>query len=324
MSEQAQIEISDAAEPGSQTLDDWAEEEIDPGVEPDPLERAGVPPVKGKPKKSENALAVPAFDPQTRVMVKVDGVDEEVTLDKAIRQYRRHAAADHRFQEAAAIRKQAEETMARLKADPWAALKELGLDPDKAASERILAKIEEERLASENPAELERRKLERELADERASKEEIQRKAEEIETNKKREIVRAKIDKQFTAALTEAQLPATPYTVARMADVMARNLREDEHWDATPAELAQLVREDLQTELANLAKSLGPDQLEAFLGTDALKALRKYDLERVRSPRLAGQARRVSDGEPPIRRRRPDYTDPSTAKKALDEWAEEG
>lgn len=308
--------------PDGQTLDEWAEQDdLESGESAKSAEKAGKTAGAEK-KKTVGPKSMPAYDPQTRVMVKVDGVEEEVTIDKAIREYRRHAAADRRFQEASALRKQAEEMVSRLKSDPWGALKELGVDPDRAASERILAKIEEEKLASENPAELERRKLEKELAAERAAKEEIQKRTEEIETNKKREVIRAKIDKQFTAALTDAKLPATPYTVARMADVMARNLREDAHWDATPAELAQLVREDLRAELANLAKALGPDQLEDFLGVDAVKGLRKYDLERVRNPKFSGQARRVGDGEAPVRRRRVDYTDPAAASKALDDWAD--
>jgi hypothetical protein len=289
-------------------------------TEPEETEDGKEEPAAKKP--APKAKEAPAYDPGTKVKIKVDGEEVEVTLDQAVREYRRRSAADKRFQEASSIRKEAESLIANLKSDPWGALKELGVDPDEAASQRILAKIEEEKLAAENPAELQRRKAQKELDATRAELEAQKKAAEEAENQKRREQIRGKIDKQFTAALNEAKLPPTPYTVARMADVLQRNLREDPRFDATPAELAKLVMEDLRTELVTIARGLGPDQLEEFLGADAVKALRKHDLDRARNPALAGKARRVGDPETPIRRRKADYTDPEAADRALEEWAE--
>lgn len=340
MSDQESGESFDAVETASegtqegevddreQTLDEWAEDGDDwePEGTPEPPKSSArvAKAAPGGKKGSERSGPDLPYDPNAKVTIKVDGEDVEITLDQAVREYRRRQAADKRFQEAAATRKQAETLLSQLKSDPWGALKALGIDPDKAASERILAKIEEEKLAAENPSELSRRRLEKELAEERSAHESAKKAAEEAELSKKRDEFRVKIDRQFTAALTEAKLPATPYTVARMADVMSRNIREDPQFDATPTELAQLVREDLKAELVDIARQLGPDGLEAFLGAESMKALRKYDIERVRNPKMGGPARRVSDVEQPARRRRVDYTDPIAAKKALDAWAEEG
>lgn len=315
----------------SQSIEDWADEETEKIPEARPSDKGGL---KGKEEKGgqERAekgekkgeeKAKPPYDPDARVKIKVDGEEVEITLDQAVREYRRRAAADKRFQEASAQRKAADDLMSKLKSDPWEALRELGVDPDKAASDRILAKIEEEKLAVDNPAELERRKIAKQLEQEKAAREALEKQKEEVELSKKRDIIRSRIDKQFTAALTEAKLPATPYTVARMAEVVARNIREDPRFDATPAELAQLVREDIQVELAAVLRSLKPEQIEAFLGEGTVKALRNHDLERVRNPKLQGQPRKLTPSEGRPRQKATSYTDPDVASKALEEWASE-
>lgn len=274
------------------------------------------------PEPRKKALAKTQYDPNARVKVKVNGEELEITLDQAVREYRRRAAADQRFQEAASLRRDAEAQIEAFKADPWEAMRKQGIDPDDAASKRILAKIEEEKLAAENPSELHRRRAEKELEAANAKIEAQEKAAKDFETEKQRNVVRQKIDQQFTSALKEVDLPKTPYTVARMADVLQRNLREDPRFDATPKELAQLVQEDLRMELVTVARALGPGQLEEFLGADAIKALRKHDLDKVRNPALSGRARSVGDADAPPRRRKVDYTDPDEADAALEEWAQ--
>jgi hypothetical protein len=323
----------------NRSIEEWAEEGDTGGDEGLPEARpaedgSGIkkpkasPPAEEKEKKKpadeKNGEMSLAYDPNARVKIKVDGEEVEVTLDQAVREYRRRAAADKRFQEASEIRKSAEAVMEKLKTNPWEALRQLGIDPDKAAADRIMAKIEEEKLAAENPSELERRRAIEQLEKEQTAKKALEKQIEEAEIKKKREEIRGRIDKQFTAALKEEKLPATPYTVARMADIVARNLREDPLWDATPAELARLVKEDLQSELARVIKGLPPDQVEAFLGADTVKALRNHDLERVRNPKLQGQPRKLNPGEGPARPRRQAYTDPDAAAKALEDWVSGG
>jgi hypothetical protein len=317
----------------NRSIEEWAEEGDTGGDEGMPEARpaedgsgikkpkASPPAEEKKPADEKNGEMSLAYDPNARVKIKVDGEEVEVTLDQAVREYRRRAAADKRFQEASEIRKSAEAVMEKLKTNPWEALRQLGIDPDKAAADRIMAKIEEEKLAAENPSELERRRAIEQLEKEQAAKKALEKQIEEAEIKKKREEIRGRIDKQFTAALKEEKLPATPYTVARMADIVARNLREDPLWDATPAELARLVREDLQSELARVIQGLPPDQVEAFLGVETVKALRKHDLERVKNPKLQGQARKLTPGEGPSpRSRKPSYADPDAATKAIEDW----
>lgn len=305
------------------SIEDWVDEDTkgEEGI-PEARPREGKQESKTEKGKKEAAKPELPYDPKARVKVKVDGEEIEVTLDQAVREYRRRQAADKRFQEASAARKAAEELTGRFKADPWEAMRQLGIDPDKAATERILAKIEEEKLASENPSELERRRAVKQVEEERAAKETLQKQIEEAKLGKARDEIRAKIDKQFTAALKDAKLPPTPYTVARMADVVAKNLREDPHWDATPAELALLVKEDLQEEFAHVIRDLSPEQIEALLGEKTVKALRQHDLERVKNPKLQSEPRKViplERGERP--KRKQSYTDPDDAAKALEEWA---
>jgi hypothetical protein len=306
----------------AQTIDEWAEEEI---PEARPKEEEYQEEKEKKPQEiEEKEKAQLAYDPNARVKVKVDGEEVEVTLDQAVREYRRRAAADKRFQEASAIRKDAEAVLAKLKENPWEAMQQIGIDPDKAATDRLLAKIEEEKLAVENPAELERRRVAKQLEAETAAKKELERRIEEAELNKKRDEIRSRIDKQFTAALKEEKLPATPYTVGRMADIVARNLREDPRWEAKPSELARLVKEDLQAELAHVIRGLSPAEIESILGPETVKALRNHDLERVRNPKLQGQPRKLAPSEGQPRPRRQSYVDPDAAAKALEEWMSAG
>lgn len=213
-----------------------------------------------------------------RFKVTIDGSESEVDESELIKGYQRARAANQRFEEAAKLRRQADQLLQTLKTDPLSILTNpnLGVNFDEIAEKHLLAKLENEMLS---PEERKAREVQRELEQyKRAEAERAeQEQARQFEVAKSQ--ARANYERQFVEVLEKTGLPRTGETVARMARYLSEGLRAGAEPDLY--DVAQLVREDMLAEQRSLIGSASDDKLEELLGSNTVEKIRKALLNKV-------------------------------------------
>lgn len=244
---------------------------------PVPGAEASSPP--GAPQPGDVAAA--AKEAIRKHKLKVDGQEVEVDDDELKRGYAHQKAANKRFQEAMALRKQNEEIVSKLrdKGTLQEILKKLGHDP-RAMSEEILAGYLEDELMDPRDKELKEAKAKlRQIED-------MEKRQKEALDNRRLEEVRNKYAKeyeeQFVAALEKSQLPPTKPMVAAMAKYIAQSAKIGFKMSADEA--ATLVREDIQLAHQRLIGDSDGEVLLKLLGEGVANKIRKYDTSKLKSP----------------------------------------
>lgn len=291
------------------------------------------------------------YDPAAKIKLIVDGEEEEITIEEALRRARKNSAADRRFQEAARLRQEAEalKPLESFKGmfsaeditEAKRALKAEGRNPDDPAAIReklseqvVLSIIEREKLAKENPAELARRQEEKRRIQVEQELEAERKKQEDAKVQARRQAIQAHLNKEFTETLKTSDLPATPYTISRMADVMQHHARQG--IPVSPAEAAQIVKQDLAKEQGHVIQAMSPQQtvkalaakLDAIPIADVvpllpkafLANLRKYDIDQLK----AGKAKPPPSpaGFVTKKPRPPNLTSQKEVDALLEKWAQ--
>lgn len=223
----------------------------------------------------------PAKPQKRKFTYKADGqeITEELDDNELQSKLSLAKAAQKRIQEASSIKKQHEQVMKLLKENPMELLNNEQLMGQKKfreiAEQFLLQQIEQESMSPEQRAQAEmKRRLEQYEQQESQRKQE----AEQAQMQKLENHYAEQYEKSIITALEASRLPKTPTTVKRMAQLMAKNL---EHGlDLEPAQLAQLVREDYQSELKSLIGDLDAEGLVSMFGDDVANKIRKFDLQR--------------------------------------------
>lgn len=263
------------------------------------------------PEAAKGAEAAPAKEPTAadirKLKLKLDGMDIELPENEVVALAQQSAAAQKRFMEAAQLKKQVTEERARVeqalefvKSQPAEALKRLGIDLRTFAEEtltQILSKEREE--AALTPDQKKARELEAKLRayeeKEKAAEEEAKQKAAAEAEEKARKAnaekeaaIMKKYDEMFTDALKKSGVPATPWSVARMATLMRINLKNKHELNAE--QLASVVKEDYDGEFkSRMPKTEKGDydgeKLLAMLGPDVEKAIKAAFVAKLKSPK---------------------------------------
>jgi hypothetical protein len=234
-----------------------------------------------------------------RMKLKMDGQEIDLPEEEVIKLAQQAGVSGRRFQEAAALRKQAEQVLELLQTKPAEALKKLV--PDTKAYRQLL----EDELTDiiKREAESPEQKKIREQEDQLKAYAEKERQVEEARKQKEKEDADAartkdeqekmeKYSKQyteiFTKALDETGLPKNAYTMKRMAELQKVNLKKGLNLDASS--LATIVKQDYDQEHnARLEQFKSPDgkfdgeRLLAFFGEDIVKALSKAQIKRLKA-----------------------------------------
>lgn len=210
-----------------------------------------------------------------RLKLKVDGkeIEEEIDLDdeeRLIRELQMAKMGQKRAQEKADLEKQVRAFFEALQKDPFAAMQELGFQPEQVIDDYINKQLEQ---AKKTPEQIEKEKLEAELqrlkAEREREKEEL--KTKELERLQQQEFER--YDMLMEKALTNSNLPKTAYTVKKIADYMLVALEAGK--DVTPEDVIPLVQEEMNNDLKEMFSSLPEETIEALLGEQVLNKLRK-------------------------------------------------
>jgi hypothetical protein len=260
--------------------------EAEEGDEPAEVE-AKVEEKTAKPSKKEVKKAVEAEKRLKKLKLKVDGkeIEEEFDLDdedRLIRELQMSKMGQKRAQEKADLEKQVAAFFKAFEADPFAAMKELGKDPNKVIDDYINQQLEN---AKKTPEQLAKEQLEKELQALKAEREREKEESKTKELQRLQEQAFQQYDMQMEQALAKSSLPKTAYNVKRIADYMLVALQAGK--DVSPDDVIPLVEEELNSDLQDMFASLPEDKIEALLGEQVLNKLRK---RRVAKAQAAQQA----------------------------------
>lgn len=229
-------------------------------------------------KAEAKALVTPAGAPPRLLKIKVDGKEMELPETEVLELASAGRASNQRFQEAAKMKREAEQVLQFAKANPKEFFQKTGMNAREWAEKYLLEELQneamspEQKKAKENEDELRKyRDKEKTDADQKHQEEIKQKIGSE----------RERLDKLFTTALFESGLPRTPFTVRRMAELQLINIKNK--YELNPSQLAKLVKEDYVTEQKALLGSLDGDQLIEFLGPDNAKKFSKAQIAKLKA-----------------------------------------
>lgn len=245
-----------------------------------------LPPEEVKQQKAAEAAAKKLYK------LKVGGKDLDVDEAELMKRAQMGYSSDQKWQEAAQMRKQMDSFIHLMQTDPAKALAQMGHDVDKLAEDRIRAKIEE---MKKSPEQLEKEKIQRELADIKAEREKERADVQEREKQRVQDQFSIEIENDISAALdnNEFGFPKTPYVVKRIADTMITFLSQalDPNSSLTPAQRERLkkisakdvlpiVKDELQAEQREMYATSPDEVFEQLVGKDRLNKYRRNKIKK--------------------------------------------
>lgn len=252
-----------------------------------------VPAENAKPNGEEGKKADPATGGEQKQAqpvskwlqkLKVDGAEEELnleddaTLKKVLATYSKAKGSEKRFAEANAIKKQAEaeaaqvrQFVAALKAKPDEILTKMGIDFDKLAEDRLMAKIERQKMPVEQRVELEYKEKLALLQQEATRNREM---AEQAQLERETAIQQQRMESEIMAALDQSnKLPKTPTWVARVAFNLEQAMKRG--IELTAQEATKMAEMEYEGDMGGYVKASGVEKLYELLGPAGVAELIK-------------------------------------------------
>lgn len=203
--------------------------------------------------------------PRKTYKVKVDGEETDVDEETLLRDYQLAKASHSRMQQAAALRQQAEDQIAQIRAladqtrqDPRTLFKALGLDA-RAFAEALLTEELENELLSPEEKELRELRAWRKKQDEESAA--SKRESEQKEAQALAQTAGVEIESEIVDALKTSGLKATPRTVARVAELILASL-EGEGPRLKASDALQRLTPEYRADVVELLESQDPETLE--------------------------------------------------------------
>ena len=224
--------------------------------------------------------------------LKVDGEESDFEIDlnndeEVKKHFQMSKASSKKMSEAAELRKSAEQFIDMLKKNPRKVLSDpnIGVDLKNLAKEIIDQELEE---SLKSPEQIEKEKLQAELQElkDKQKKDNEDRKNKELQRLQSQH--EQEIQTNIEAALKTGELPKTPYTVRKMAELMMLAL--ENNIELKPKDLVPLLRKQMNSDIKELFSASSDDVLEELVGKDNLTRLRKRGLAKVKNDKVAQTA----------------------------------
>ncbi len=231
--------------------------------------------------KSEQQQPVAAPVAKKKFKYKADGaeVEEELDDNEIGNRLSLAKAAQKRMQEASTTKRQMDNFIKALKEDPMSVLSNpqvMGNEKFQEIAEAFLSrKLEEQMLTPEQRAQ---KAMEEKLSKYEAEEKKRTEAAEAQKAQQLQEHYTKQFETTIMTALQSSALPKNAFTVKRMAELMQKNIQHG--LDLEPAQLAQLVKEDYQSEIRALVGGADPESMLAMLGGEVADKIRKHDLSK--------------------------------------------
>lgn len=268
-------------------------------------------PIEGNQQGQQGAKGGESQSPFLKETVKIDGKDVELVFqskEELLAEIRKAKAADKRFEEAAAIRKQAAkeaEEVKKARREAEEIRQKYGEDTLSAALDAAIESGDPEKVQKardfmeEKLAGFIRRDMmdprERELEAERKRANALQKKLdeqqrarEEQEMGVRTDSARKELTQTIISALETQKVPNTDWTASIMARLMKVNMEKGVK--LSPEQLAEKSRGVIVNQVGGLlANATGEQIIELF--PDIVKKVRAADLKRLkdRQPKVPGQ-----------------------------------
>ncbi len=279
--------MSDVAAPAP--VDSGSNSDVSPNTKAASPRAGGADSLEGK----APAAPTPAEERRHKLKLKVDGNEEEwegTDADMA-RELQLSRAARKRMQEAAEKSKSVDSFMERVRKDPMNALKDpsIGVDIKELVKKQLIKEYEDEQLKAQDPREYELREAKAQLEAFKAEKQKAEETAKEAAERQAQEEmdarVRTDLETKFIQAMEQSDLPKDRHTLAEMARVAQVNFAKG--LDLTPAEMAQEVKERMDSNAKRYLSNLKGEQLAKRLGDDVVKEVQRYLLQKARGAKAA-------------------------------------
>ena len=245
---------------------------------------AATPNATAQPQGSASSAAAgsagktPETAAQRTMRLKIEGQELELPESEVIALAQQGKQSGKKFQEAAAMRKQAEDILKFATENPAEFFKRTGKNARQWAEEYLVGELKRDQ---ETPEQRKARENEEKLA-------KYEREAKEREESDRKEQLEAleqkhlkNYNEMFIQALEQSGLPKTPFTVKRMAELQLINVKKKLDLDA--GQLAKIVREDYINEQRALFGSADGNALMDLLGPDAVKKLSKAQIAKLKA-----------------------------------------
>ena len=233
----------------------------------------------------EKAIEEGATEKEVKDMIrefelKVNGKKKKIKLDLSdesdlVRRLQLAEAGQDAMREKAELEKMFNQEVSRLRDNPWEVLKEIGHDPDKLAEQLIQERIEQ---MKKSPEQVEREKIEKELADARAKLKAQEDKVKEEQALRLQENAAVQLDQDITDVLkNDPELPKTRKTVRRIADAMLWAM-ENGFEDVTVSEVIPSVKAEIRSEMDEFLSEMPDELFEKWIGNKNIDRLRNRRL----------------------------------------------
>jgi hypothetical protein len=176
------------------------------------------------------------------------------------------------MQEMAELKKLYSTEIDRLRQDPFAVLKELGIDPDELSYSHLERKVQE---AQKSPEEQERDRLQKELEELRGKAKQEEEKRIQSEQSRLQEQAAKQLDDEIDDALDEYKhLPRSPRVVKHIASVMMWAL-DNGMEDITVKDVLPTVEKEIKKEISDIIDNLPEEFIEEFIGQRGMETYEK-------------------------------------------------
>jgi len=210
-------------------------------------------------------------------------VELDIDNDEEVKKYLAKAAgADEKFEEAATIRKQAEQLVNMLKQNPMAILRhpELGLDVKALATQILNDELDD---MNKTPEQKKLEELEKQLKDREEMLKRIEEEKRQSEMSRLQAEAYQQIDDDITTALGNSDLPKSPYVVKRIADAMIEAVNLG-HEDVRVADIMPYVESQILSEIQAMFEAKPAETMEKIIGKKNLDTYRKAKLTKAKKP----------------------------------------
>lgn len=249
-------------------------------------------PVESAPT-DEKTTETPPKDPGAPKTYKLKNgkTEREVSEEELIELGRKGLSSDQRWQEAARMKKDVENALERFEEDPdkflgvMRKLKGKGYESKVEMAKDILkAELARRTLT---PEQIEKQKIDAELAQARAERDAMHAEAREVRVSAIEKQVESQWSQEIMAALDKHAFPKNKLAVARVAQTAQRvfDAGLDPDWDACVRE----TKAQMQRELTDFIESSGDDRLLGLLGEKLPKRVARLLAEGIGQSREPGR-----------------------------------
>jgi len=239
----------------------------------------GTPSQKVEAKKLLKSLKLKVDGKEYEEKLPFEIPDTEEAREYMTRQLQMSKMASKRAQDYSDLEKDVTAYLKFLKEDTIAALSDpsIGVDIKKLAAKVIEREIEDSR---KSPEQLKAEEYERKYKELEEKQKKSEKEQEEREFTVLQQAEFTRISTEMDKAFESAGVPNNPYFVKKMADLMLMGLQDG--LDVRPADVLPQIREEFESDIQSMIKSLDDDKLEKMIGKDTFNRIRKKNIAKAK------------------------------------------